>query len=345
MAKEARIHLGDVLGTGKDGRVTKGDVLAFVASSSTSTSSPVAQSESLAAPAAAVIPSETTSSPLASTTGIALSPLRKAMFRAMTSTLQIPHFAYSETIDVTLLERLRVSLNGAVPLHYRQTLSPALERELARNVEWGGPARVAVDERYDRMTLLPLLVKALSAAMTTNRLFLSTLAPSHDELLPRASHDISLALSAPDGGLFTPLLSGVESASHWMLASRIAHLQSLSLASSPPKFPAAYRGAGTVTLSNVGVIGGTTTHPLIPPTGQLAIGALGRTRVVPVYAARSLEAARQAAVTGLDAGDLVVEPRLLMDVTFCGDHRVVEGVELARLVETWKRLIEAPGRI
>jgi len=32
-------------------------------------------------------------------------------------------------------------------------------------------------------------------------------------------------------------------------------------------------------------------------------------------------------------------------VTFSADHRVVEGVELAKLVESWKRLIEEPERI
>lgn len=35
----------------------------------------------------------------------------------------------------------------------------------------------------------------------------------------------------------------------------------------------------------------------------------------------------------------------LQDVTFSADHRVVEGVELARLVETWKRIIEEPSRL
>jgi 2-oxoisovalerate dehydrogenase E2 component (dihydrolipoyl transacylase) len=32
-------------------------------------------------------------------------------------------------------------------------------------------------------------------------------------------------------------------------------------------------------------------------------------------------------------------------VSFSADHRVVEGVELARLVETWKRIIEDPTRL
>lgn len=80
---------------------------------------------------------------------------------------------------------------------------------------------------------------------------------------------------------------------------------------SPPKFPVRYRGNGTVTLSNVGVVGGRFTAPIIPPTGQLVIGALGRARVVPVY--RDGKRARKAALEeGEGEGELEVVPRLLM---------------------------------
>ena len=353
LAKEEAIDLRDVDGTGRDGRVTKSDVMNYVAngkSNSNKVSAPTPSSTPSIAPT-------TTATAIDSTEAlppIALSPLRKAMFRAMTSTLQIPHFAYSETIDVTLLERLRLTLNANIPLRYRHNLTAAQETELAKLVEWGGEGRVAPEERYERMTMLPLMIKAMSNSMATNRLFLSSLAssttPSEEpKFLPRRSHDISLALSAPAGGLFTPLLTSVDKSSPYKIASQIAHLQQISLASSPPKFPHQYKGTGTITLSNVGVVGGRTTHPIIPPTGQLAIGALGRMRIVPTYARSSLAAAKALAISGgEEEGELEglkVLPRLMLDVTFCADHRVVEGVELARLVEEWKRILEDPSRL
>ncbi|GAA6058263.1 hypothetical protein NBRC10513_008304, partial [Rhodotorula toruloides] len=43
---------------------------------------------------------------------------------------------------------------------------------------------------------------------------------------------------------------------------------------------------------------------------------------------------------GLTARSLISQ-----DVTFSADHRVVEGVELARLVESWKRIVENPARL
>ncbi|KAK4705905.1 hypothetical protein P7C70_g299, partial [Phenoliferia sp. Uapishka_3] len=371
MARESSISLSEVPGTGKDGRVTKSDVLDFLASSSNSTSPtpkirPPLSTSSCRSSSSASTSDTSSSTKNFSITSIPLSPVRKAMFRAMTSTLQIPHFAYTETIDVTRLESLRQVINSNIPLKYRRTLRPSDELELQRLSIWTpSVARVSHSSQYDRITLLPLLLKSLSSAMSSHPLFLCTLTPDQ-QLLRRASHDISLALSGPTGGLYTPLLPSVESLSPYELASKLANLQSLAIASTPPKFPEENKGSGTITLSNVGVVGGRSTHPIIPPTGQLAIGAIGRTRVVPMYVGQDLESARGVALTGGDSSALRMEPRLLMvsqgrdfinsldekltsdflkDVTFSADHRVVEGVELARLVDSWKRIIEAPEQL
>lgn len=366
IARENDLDLAAVTGTGPRGRILKGDVLAHVAAGSSST--PATSARPSSAPIAA-----TSSSP---STTIPLSPVRKAMFRAMTASLQIPHFAYSETLDVTSLERLRLSLNQHIPLRLRKTLKPAEESQIERLAAWGSTSERAVEEkRFDRMTLLPLLVKALSLAMHEHPLFACTLTPpsstsTEHTLTRRPSHDVSIALSSPSGGLYTPLLPSVDTASAYDLASRIAHLQHISLASSPPRFTDEFKGSGTITLSNVGVVGGTSTHPIIPPTGQLAIGAMGRMRVEPRYVAVDRVRAKRVAQGVEEVGDseLSVEPRLLMvrfcggsqrvpglmltfslvllqDVTFSADHRVVEGVELAKLVESWKRLVEEPERI
>lgn len=318
IAREEKIDLADVKGTGPQGRVTKGDVLAFVAagSSSSASSSTPASTPSPPAPSSILASSLTT-------TNLPLSPVRKAMFRAMTSSLQIPHFAYSETLDVTSLERLRLSLNKHIPLRHRKTLKPAEEAQLARLGEWGiaeQSERVPEEKRFDRVTLLPLFIKALSLAMHEHPIFTCTLAPpsstsTDHSLTRRSSHDISIALSSPSGGLYTPLLPSVNSSSPYALASQIAHLQHCATTSSPPKFPTEFKGTGTITLSNVGVVGGTTTHPIVPPTGQLAIGALGRMRVEPRYVGAEKERAKEVAreTEELPPGEeLKMEPRLLM---------------------------------
>ncbi|KAI5474827.1 hypothetical protein MNV49_002381, partial [Pseudohyphozyma bogoriensis] len=349
VAREEKVDISQVTGTGKSGRVTKEDVLNFVnAGSSTATSALPASS-----------PPPTTSASVTTTT-IPFTPTRRAMYKAMTASLHIPHFSYSDTIDVTELERLRVSLNRHIPLAYRRTLSAKQSVELERVHGWTGmksaDGKVVEEGRYDRLTLLPLLVKALSHAMHANPLFTCTTSPpstsSHSDeptLTQRSSHDISIALSSPlpTGGLYTPLLPSVNTSFIYSLASSIATLQSIALcstSSSSPKFPHAGK-SGTITLSNVGVVGGRFTAPIIPPTGQLAIGAIGKVRVVPVYKGDEVEKAREVAVEGREVEGLALVPRLMMDVTFSADHRVVEGVELARLVESWKKVIEDPGAL
>ncbi|GAA6057324.1 hypothetical protein JCM3770_001091 [Rhodotorula araucariae] len=355
-AREHGVDLAKVKGTGKNGRVMKEDVLAHAKGTPTTE----AQRSSTPAPK----PAASSAVPPASsgdTTSISLSPTRRAMFRAMTSSLAIPHFAYSDTLDVTELERLRRSLTANIPPQFRKTLTAADEASVARQAHWGGSAGARVEEsrRIDRVTLLPLLLKALSLALAEHPLFLHSLnapSPSSPEptLARRATHDISVALSSPSpaGGLFTPVLRAVEHSTVFALASQLAGLQaclspSSSMTGAAPRFPPEHSGAGTLTLSNVGVVGGRGTHPVIPPTGQLAIGAVGRVRVEPQFVAAQEGAAKRVA-QGVEADggrEWKVEPRLVLDASFTADHRVVEGVELARLVETWKRIVEEPSRL
>lgn len=348
LAREHNIDLADIAsGSGKGGRVVPEDILAYASRSS---SAPISTSSTLNVQPGQPIP---------------LSPLRRAMYKSMTQSLRIPHFAYSDTLDVTSLSRLRATLNGGIPLRYRATLTPAEERALKRQEQWGAPGRVPEGGRFDRMTLMPLLLKALSCAMAENPLFLCTLEQGAEggesRLVPRKGHDISVALASPSAhnGLFTPLIPQVDTLSPFDIAARLTELQAAANATADsggvPAFPKHAQGRGTMTLSNVGAIGGRGTHPVIPPGGQLVIGAMGRVRCEPGYADQDQERAMRTALGeegGTEDADakggalaLRMEPRLRMDVSFSADHRVVEGVELARLVETWKRLVERPERL
>lgn len=87
------------------------------------------------------------------------------------------------------------------------------------------------------------------------------------------------------------------------------------------------------------------THPVIPPTGQLAIGAIGAMKVRPEYSAGDKQLAKAFAIdpTSAPPRELKVEPRLVVEVSFTADHRAVEGVELARLVQCFKHYCQAPG--
>jgi 2-oxoisovalerate dehydrogenase E2 component (dihydrolipoyl transacylase) len=84
----------------------------------------------------------------------------------------------------------------------------------------------------------------------------------------------------------------------------------------------------TISLSNVGNIGGSWLHPVIV-SGQVAIGAIGAIKRVPRFVMRD--------------GKETVEPVLEVAVSFSADHRVIDGATMARFVNLWKGYVEDPA--
>lgn len=297
LTRENGLQIGQVLGTGRDGRVTKEDVQNHLSGAARSGGTPVLQDRSS-------LEEERQKHQGMATTRVApLSGVRKAMFKAMSATWTAPHFGYSEEVNVTKLDLIRKQL--------------AQRRTLPLRDEDG------VDGENVKLTLLPFLLKALSLALQNHPLFRSTLDVQGMNLIQSDQHRLSLAF-ASSKGLVTPALRGdVRQLSIIDIARQIANLQKLGAVRGLSQEEL---GSGaTVTLSNIGSIGGTHTFPLIPPTGQLVIGAVGRTRVLPRFD---------------EAGNVVKAS--ILPVSFSADHRVVEGVELARFVDDWKRLLEEP---
>ncbi|KZO92050.1 CoA-dependent acyltransferase [Calocera viscosa TUFC12733] len=333
-ARSLSVPLSLVPGSGKTGRITREDVDKYL---------------SLQAPAAGTGTGSFAGpqgSGLEIDTPVELGRTRYAMFRSMTLSLQIPHFGYSAQLDLTALSHLLPQLNAHIPAQY---LPPAPLPSQPASVCPGAiyktpPPAVQGDplEQYSKLTFLPLLLKALAGAMLEWPLFRSTLQPSsgaaggesaaRPSLLVRPHADISLALSTPTG-LYTPTLFSVDTLSPYALAGRIARLTRLGRqvpsALSPPDFG---RG-GTLAVSNIGALGsGTVAHPLLVPGIGLAIVVLGRAKWVD-----------EVDPSGGEFGE--VRRRLKMDVSWAGDHRVVEGAEIAAFVEAWRGWVESPGRM
>jgi 2-oxoisovalerate dehydrogenase E2 component (dihydrolipoyl transacylase) len=172
--------------------------------------------------------------------------------------------------------------------------------------------------------MLPFLLKALSMALSRHAIFRSILNEETMSLHEKEQHSISIALSSSRGLLTPTLPCDVRQASILDIAVQIQSLQRII---TERGLTQSEMGSGaTVTLSNIGNIGGLYTFPLIPPTGQLIIGAVGRSRVMPRFDGK---------------GDLV--KALILPASFSADHRVVEGVELASFVQDWKLLLENPS--
>ena len=298
IAKQHNLDLGAVAGTGRDGRVTKEDVLAYM-----SGAAPAAAAAATPAAAAPVAPAAAPAAPLPAATLKSAVPLaedrvepikgiRKAMFAQMTAALAVPSFGFADEVRMDELMALRKVLKPMATAH-------------------GVP----------NFTLMPLLVKATSLALSEHPLLNSQISADGKQLVYKASHNIGVAMDTPSG-LLVPNIKDVQQRTLLSIALELARLAADAKAGKLQ--PADLKG-GTFTLSNIGNLGGTYTGPVIN-LPEVAIAGMGKIRPTPRFN---------------DEGELVKEA--VMQISWTADHRVIDGASMARFSNSWIGYLETPG--
>ncbi|KAI4317566.1 hypothetical protein L6164_025429 [Bauhinia variegata] len=169
-------------------------------------------------------------------------------------------------------------------------------------------------------TFLPLLIKSLSMALIKYPLVNSCFNEESLEVVLKGSHNIGIAM-ATSYGLVVPNIKNVQSLYILETTKELSRLH--QLASDNKLNPEDICG-GTITLSNIGAIGGKFGSPLLN-LPEVAIIAIGRIQKVPQFA---------------DDGN--VYPASLMTVNIGADHRVLDGATVARFCNEGKKLIKDP---
>lgn len=286
LVREHELNLADIAGSGKDGRVLKADVLAHLeqpqAKESTTTPADKAQ------PAA---PGSLRSHGESEGRVEPIKGMQAAMVRSMTqSASTIPHFIYSEDIDVTDL------------LALREKLKPEAEA------------------RGSRLTLMPFVMKAMALAIQEFPVLNSRINDDVTEIHYLPHCNIGMAVDGK-AGLVVPNVKNVEQRTLLGIADEVSRLTE---AARSGRVSQDDLKGGTITISNIGALGGTYAAPIINAP-EVAIVALGRTQKLPRF----------------DANGQVVE-RAIMTVSWAGDHRIIDGGTIARFCNRWKGYLEAP---
>ncbi|AHI27904.1 dihydrolipoyllysine-residue acetyltransferase [Marinobacter similis] len=287
LVREHSLNLADIKGSGKDGRVLKADVLAHLDRPATQPESQAASAEAKPAPASgrrqAAGEQEVRVEPIKG--------MKAAMARNMvTSATTIPHFIYSEDIDVTDLLALREKL------------------------------KVEAEAKGSRLTLMPFFMKAMALAVQDFPLLNSRVNDDVTEIHYLSQCNIGMAVDGK-AGLMVPNVKGVESLTMLGVADEVARLTE---AARSGRVSQDDLKGGTITISNIGALGGTYASPIINAP-EVAIVALGRTQKLPRF----------------DANGQVVE-RAIMTVSWAGDHRIIDGGTIARFCNRWKSYLESP---
>jgi 2-oxoisovalerate dehydrogenase E2 component (dihydrolipoyl transacylase) len=279
LARENNVDLAIVPGSGKDGRILKEDMLAYIAA-------PRAAAAAVAAPAtgvAAVVQRGEWREPVRG--------VLRTMIKTMTAAAHVPHLGYCDEIQMDNLMALRARL------------------------------KPIAEKRGVALSFLPFMLKAASLALHQYPLLNARLSPDGTELIHRGAHNIGFALASAEG-LLVPNVKNVDQLSVFEIASELARIIE---AGRTGRLPPSDLSGGSLTLSNIGTVGGTYTSPvlLLP---EVVIGAFGKTQRLPRF----------------DANDKVV-PVNIMNVSWSADHRIVDGMTIASFSNVFKGLLEEPG--
>jgi len=172
-------------------------------------------------------------------------------------------------------------------------------------------------ESGQRVTLTSLLVRASAAALREHPELNAVW--SEEGLVRMNAINVGVAI-ALDDGLIAPALLGCDALTTLEVSAALRDLVERARAG---KLRGSEMTGATFTLSNLGMFEVNAFAAIVTPP-QVAILATGKASRVPRY----------------DGDELV--PRTVLTATVSADHRAVDGVEVGRFMNTFKRTLENP---
>jgi pyruvate dehydrogenase E2 component (dihydrolipoamide acetyltransferase) len=288
LARELDLDLNTVKGTGEKGRITREDVKAALSRGAAA----VAPAGGGALPAIPAVdfakfgPVET----------VPLSRIKRISGpRLHASWVNVPHVTHTDEADITELDAFRKALDE--------------------------DAKKDKSKPY-RVSLLPLLLKAVVSALKAFPTFNSALTPGGDALVMRKYWHIGVAVDTPEG-LVVAVVKDVDQKGVIDLARELGALS--EKARGGKLSPAEMQGA-TFTISSLGGIGGTAFTPIVNAP-EVAILGVVRSKMAPVWDGKAFE------------------PRLMLPLCLSYDHRVIDGAAAARFMRHLAGVVEDMRRV
>lgn len=291
-AREKGVDIREVNGSGDNGRVLKEDIDAFANGEAPSAEATTEKTESVAPAAAAkteIKPYESATPELE--TREKIRGIRKAISKAMVNSKHTaPHVTLMDEVDVTKLVALRKDFK-----------------------------QVAADQGV-KLTYLPFVVKALTAAAKAFPTINASIDDVNEEIVYKNYYNIGIAADT-DNGLVVPVVKDADRKSIYALATNINELAGKAREG---KLAGEDMKGGSITITNIGSAGGQWFTPVInhPEVAILGIGRIAEKAVV-------------------KNGEIVAAPVLALSFSF--DHRLIDGATAQNALNMVKRLLEDPA--
>lgn len=292
IAKEEGISLEEletIVGTGKDSRVTKSDMLAYLENRG---NAPAVQ-----APTASTAPKSAPKT-AAATTLLVGAPQFKT-----------PPVNRSGNVEIIEMDRMRklIADHMVMSKHVSPHVTSFVEADVTALVNWRNKIKNEFKERHgEKITFTPIFVEAVVKAIQDFPMV--NVAVDGDQIVRYKDINVGMAAALPSGNLIVPVIKNAGNLNMVGLAKNVNDLA--NRARNNQLRPDEIQG-GTFTLTNVGTFGNVMGTPIINQP-QVAIMATGAIRKKP-------------AVLETEHGD-VIAIRHMMYLSLSYDHRVVDGM-------------------
>jgi 2-oxoglutarate dehydrogenase E2 component (dihydrolipoamide succinyltransferase) len=308
IAKEEGVSVAEleaINGTGKDGRVTKDDILNYVKTrgSQTSVQSPVASVQSQSS----VVSSRAES---------------RDEKQAASKVAPVSVNGEDEIIE---MDRMR-KLISKYMVESKQTsahVQSFIEVDVTNIVKWRDKVKNAFEKREgEKLTFTPIFMEVVAKAL--REFPMMNIQVDGDYIIKKKNINLGMAAALPNGNLIVPVIKNADQLNLVGMAKQVNDLANRARIG---KLKPDDTQGGTYTVTNVGTFGSVFGTPIInqPQVGILALGAI---RKVP-------------AVIETPDGDFIgIRQKMFLSHSY--DHRVVDGAlggsfvkRVAQLLESW----------
>jgi len=288
-------ELEQIPGTGNEGRVTKKDILNYVANRKNGGPAPVsaapAQPQAEQAATHTAAPAPQASAPAPQPAQAAPAPM-----------------VISGNVEIVEMDRMRKLI--ADHMVRSKATSPHVtsftEADVTNLVRWRDKVKVDFDKKYgEKITFTPIFIEAIVNCIRKYPMINSSV--DGDRIIVKKDINIGMATALPSGNLIVPVIKNADTKN---LLGLTKDVNGLAAAARGNKLKADDTQGGTFTLTNVGTFGSLMGTPIInqPQVAILAVGSIKKRPVV-------METAD---------GD-VIAIRHMMYLSLSYDHRIVDG--------------------
>ncbi|TRZ41802.1 dihydrolipoamide acetyltransferase family protein [Robertkochia solimangrovi] len=307
IAREENISLQElenIEGSGKDGRVTKDDVLAYLGNRGKETTAPTPSSQ----PKQQEVLKEET--------------VKEQPVKPSPKPMPVSVNGQDEIIEMSRMGKL-IAHHMIESVQTSAHVQSFIEVDVTGIVKWREKVKKSFEQREgEKLTFTPIFMEAVAKAIKDYPMI--NISVDGDRIIKRKDINLGMAAALPDGNLIVPVIRNADQLNLVGMAKKVNDLA--SRARENKLKPDEIQG-GTYTVTNVGTFGSVFGTPIINQP-QVAILALGAIRKVP-------------AVIETPEGDLIgIRHKMFLSHSY--DHRVVNGAlggqfvkRVAEYLESW----------